>query len=275
MKELTKLPTDAVTVVNSKVITSSLKVAEIFGKQHKDVLKAINNLDLPQDFNQRNFAPVEYLDSKGEKRPAYNISRDGFTILAMGFTGKEAMRFKLDYIQRFNDMESTLRNGPAVPHPQTRSLEGSLIYEVFEGFEIRRLIIDNKIEWCYFDVARALAIKQPYTLLRLAPMSTGFAKRKLEHYGSRIQELIFISTDSLEYLLTSIDAPQKTALLGFIQNRSGQTTAHSEPSMPFTEHIANNFLREENAYLKGKTEALEFSVREIAQLLTIQKHIEI
>ena len=51
----------------------------------------------PEDFNERNFASVKYTDKKGEKRLAYNITKDGFTFLAMGFTGKEAAKFKIDY----------------------------------------------------------------------------------------------------------------------------------------------------------------------------------
>jgi Rha family phage regulatory protein len=72
-------------------MVSSVQVAENFGKQHKDVLRAIKNLDVPEDFNRRNFAPVEYEDKKGEKRPAYLMTRDGFTLLVMGVTGPKAM----------------------------------------------------------------------------------------------------------------------------------------------------------------------------------------
>ena len=105
------MKTDLITITDGKPVTTSLKVADVFGKQHKDVLRAIRELEVPEDFNERNFAPVEYTDAKGEKRPMYYITRDGFTLLAMGFTGKNAMEFKIAYIEAFNEMETRLRNG--------------------------------------------------------------------------------------------------------------------------------------------------------------------
>lgn len=87
----------------------SLYVAKFFEKEHRDVLRAIRNLDCSEDFNQRNFAPAKYRDSKGEKRPCYQMTRDGFVFLAMGFTGKKAARFKEFYIKRFNEMEARIK----------------------------------------------------------------------------------------------------------------------------------------------------------------------
>lgn len=94
---------------NNQVITTSLMIAETFNKQHKDILKSIKTLDIPEDFNERNFAPAKYLDKKGEERPMYEITRDGFTLLAMGFTGTKAMEFKLKYIKAFNEMENAIK----------------------------------------------------------------------------------------------------------------------------------------------------------------------
>lgn len=84
---------------------TSLKVAEYFGKRHNDVLRAIERLDCSDEFNQRNFALVKYKDAKGESRPMYTMTRDGFTFLAMGFHGIKAAYFKEQYITRFNEME--------------------------------------------------------------------------------------------------------------------------------------------------------------------------
>lgn len=99
-------------------MASSLVVARSFGKNHYDVLRDIRNLmgDLPAEFNARNFAAVEYPDAKGEMRPSYQLTRDAFTLLAMGFTGKRALAWKLKYIAAFNAMEAEimrLRQGPA------------------------------------------------------------------------------------------------------------------------------------------------------------------
>jgi Rha family phage regulatory protein len=100
------------TVENGQITTTSLQVAEHFGKTHKSVLRAIRNLDCSTDFNERNFAPVitEYQNGKGgtQEAPAFRIARDGFMFLAMGFTGKEAAQWKEAYITAFNKMESEL-----------------------------------------------------------------------------------------------------------------------------------------------------------------------
>ncbi len=91
-------------------LASSLDVAKVFEKEHFHVLRDIENLlkDIPEDFIATNFGLVEYTDAKGEKRPMYNLTRDAFTLLAMGFTGKKAMRFKVLYIETFNAMEKAL-----------------------------------------------------------------------------------------------------------------------------------------------------------------------
>lgn len=100
----------AVSLVNGIPTVSSLDVAERFGKQHKNVLRDIERLisDLPTDFNGLNFAPVDYTDGKGEKRPMYYLTRDAFSLLAMGFTGKKALVWKVKYIEAFNLMEAEL-----------------------------------------------------------------------------------------------------------------------------------------------------------------------
>lgn len=102
-----------VSVNNNRVVTTSLRIAEYFSKAHKDVLKAISNLETTKDFQERNFSLSFYtreLPNGGSKKePMYYITRDGFTLLAMGFTGKKAMQFKIAYINAFNEMEETLQ----------------------------------------------------------------------------------------------------------------------------------------------------------------------
>ena len=111
--------TNAVAVSNGKVTTTSRKVAEIFGKKHCDVLRAIELLEVPKDFRERNFTFSEYHTQNGIGKTVpykmYTITRDGFTLLAMGFTGKKAMQFKIAYIEAFNAMEAKLRERQSVP----------------------------------------------------------------------------------------------------------------------------------------------------------------
>lgn len=93
---------------NNQATTSSLTVSEVFEKRHRDVLRSIKLLKCSKDFNERNFAPVEYVDQKGEKRTYYDMTRDGWTFLVMGFTGAKAAEWKEKYIAAFNAMEATV-----------------------------------------------------------------------------------------------------------------------------------------------------------------------
>ncbi|EAJ7431869.1 hypothetical protein A0Y09_01555 [Campylobacter coli] len=96
-------------VANDQVTTTSLSVAAVFNKRHDNIIAKIN--ELPQDeFNALNFKAVEYKDKKGELRPCYNLTRDGFSLLVMGFTGEKAYKFKVEFIKAFNEMEKRLKN---------------------------------------------------------------------------------------------------------------------------------------------------------------------
>jgi Rha family phage regulatory protein len=87
--------------------TTSLDVAEKFGKRHDDVLKAIRNLDCSESFKLRNFAGLSQT-VRGGTQKYYIISRDGFSFLAMGFRGKKAAEWKEKFIEAFNEMEKTI-----------------------------------------------------------------------------------------------------------------------------------------------------------------------
>ena len=91
-----------------KIWVSSRDVAEKFGKPHNDVLKNIRRLDCSAEFTAGNFSLSEYKDPTGRTLPQYLMTRDGFTFLAMGFTGAKAARFKEAYIAEFNRMEEEL-----------------------------------------------------------------------------------------------------------------------------------------------------------------------
>lgn len=95
--------------VEGKVTTTSLQVARHFNKAHKSVLRTIQNMECGDEFRRRNFAPAKYIDEQGKPRESYQITRDGFALLAMGFTGKEAIRWKIAYLETFNRMEEALR----------------------------------------------------------------------------------------------------------------------------------------------------------------------
>ena len=97
--------TPQIRLVDGTPVTTSKDIAETFGKRHDDVLRKIASLDCSANFTARNFAASEYEDSTGRKLKCYQITRDGFTFLAMGFTGKRAAQFKEAYIEAFNELE--------------------------------------------------------------------------------------------------------------------------------------------------------------------------
>ena len=91
---------------DGRVLVSSVDVAEHFEKRHKNVIRAIENIAKnDKGFTELNFEPSEYIDPTGRKLPSYYMTRDGFTLLVMGFTGYKAMEWKVKYIKAFNAME--------------------------------------------------------------------------------------------------------------------------------------------------------------------------
>lgn len=100
-------------VRESQVVTTSLRVAEIFSRRHSDVLQSIKSLDCSDGFRERNFSlTLKDKELRGcvvRQDPFYFITRDGFIFLVMGFTGKTAAKYKEAYIYAFNEMEAKLR----------------------------------------------------------------------------------------------------------------------------------------------------------------------
>nr|DAZ71446.1 MAG TPA: regulatory protein [Caudoviricetes sp.] len=94
---------------DKQVVTTSLKVAEIFGKEHKHVMETVRKLTAENSTVRKMFIEDSYLNSRNQQQPMYYMNRDGFTLLAMGFTGSKAMEFKLKYIEAFNKMEQIVR----------------------------------------------------------------------------------------------------------------------------------------------------------------------
>lgn len=91
-------------------VASSRDIAEHFGKEHRNVLRDIDDLKKDVLNFEQMFLSTEIPDNYGRPQRAYLMNRDGFTLLAMGFTGKAALEWKLKYIEAFNAMESELRS---------------------------------------------------------------------------------------------------------------------------------------------------------------------
>lgn len=97
-------------VREGKVVVSSRDVAEKFGKRHDNVLRDIENLECSPEFGRLNFEESSYINKQNKLQPEVLMTRDGFTFLAMGFTGAKAAQFKEAYIAEFNRMEAELKN---------------------------------------------------------------------------------------------------------------------------------------------------------------------
>lgn len=103
---------------DGRVLVSSVDVAEHFEKRHKNVIQSIENLrKSDKSFTGLNFQPSEYEDSSGRVLPSYLMTRDGFTLLVMGFTGYKAIEWKIKYIKAFNAMEAQIAKQAAAALP--------------------------------------------------------------------------------------------------------------------------------------------------------------
>lgn len=132
--EIKKINKEEVTIV------TSLDVAETFGKEHARVIRDIRELQCSDGFRLGNFADTVYMDSHNRNQPMCLITRDGFTLLAMGYTGEKAMQFKESYINQFNAMEKALigkikerEKGIAVRQALTNALQQSQENERMHG----------------------------------------------------------------------------------------------------------------------------------------------
>lgn len=132
--ETAKINKQEVTVV------TSLDIARTFEKEHKHVLRDIRELECSEEFRQSNFEQSSYLNEQNHKQPMYYITRDGFTLLAMGYTGEKAMKFKEAYIKQFNVMERMFQGklierekGIAVRQSLTKALQQSTENERMHG----------------------------------------------------------------------------------------------------------------------------------------------
>lgn len=103
------VPAPLVVLDHGELWTTSTLVAAKFGKRHDNVVQAIERMECSDEFNLLNFKEITYLDDRGREQRAYRISRDGFSFLAMGFTGRPAARWKEEFISAFNKMEREQR----------------------------------------------------------------------------------------------------------------------------------------------------------------------
>lgn len=170
---------------------TSLQVAEHFGKRHTHMLRAIRNLGVSEEFSRLNFGPRDYFDERGKVQPMYDMTRDGFAMLAMGFTGKEALRWKEAYITAFNAMEAKLRALYVAPLLSEK--------EFRNGIKLRDKLV-------LMDQSRS-------TMAALVKKSNRHGRRNLYWQLRQINDTLGIPTEGADVLLGA-DAPALSALEG-------------------------------------------------------------
>ena len=133
---------DLVIMHEQQAVTTSLVLAEVFEKKHQHVLRDIDALKDVSNFGQMFFESDEP-DSYGRNRRIYFMNRDGFTLIAMGYTGSKAMEFKLKYIDAFNKMEKRIKEGTQFRLPTNLTEMSTMIYSVMEDQD-RKIEEQNK-----------------------------------------------------------------------------------------------------------------------------------
>lgn len=112
-------PQALVTNYNGVLVADSLEVADRFGKRHTHVLRSIDDLVAQLSIQSTQnwadyFIPDNYLDKRNREQKRYRLTRDGFSLLVMGFTGPAALHWKLQYIEAFNKMEEKIKTQPDI-----------------------------------------------------------------------------------------------------------------------------------------------------------------
>ena len=134
-----------VTNQNGNLVVSSREVAENFEKQNKHVMEAIRELETSVENPTNLFTPSTYKDSYGREQKEYLLTRDGFTLLAMGFTGQKALQWKLKYIDAFNKMEEVIKKNQLMATSLSPELQVLINLELQQK-ELATAINENKQE---------------------------------------------------------------------------------------------------------------------------------
>lgn len=146
-------------LVTVNMTTTSLQVAKSFEKAHKHVLRAIDNLDCSDEFRNKNFMKENIINSRGRQYESYSITRDGFSFLCMGFTGKKAAKWKELFIEAFNMMESKLlkdndRQGWKAARLQGKAVRRSTTDTIKELVDYATSMGSKNAETYYANVTR-------------------------------------------------------------------------------------------------------------------------
>lgn len=138
-------------------VTDSVKVAQVFGRLHKNVIRSIREIIMSANLlaNDQSFCETTYRDTQGKEQPMYLMTRDGFCALVMRWNGDKANQFKVAFINAFNKMEETIKRlAPATPAiPQTFAQALRLAAEQAETIEMQQKQIEAQAPKVAFATA--------------------------------------------------------------------------------------------------------------------------
>lgn len=184
-----------VEIQGNQVVVASRKVAEHFEKLHKHVLDSIREILSAENSADKFFKEVSYI-YKGRRLPEYIMTRDGFSLLAMGFTGRKALQWKLKYIEAFNRMEEALKH----PKPKQRWLPPQILRCKYFNSVPCMTLADLEFVTGFDHTAALWSLKRyyiPYTMLTKETLFQYRYENNLHTCNSRLIILTQASVVSL------------------------------------------------------------------------------
>ena len=198
-------------------------------------MKKIKQLEIPEDFNLRNFAEITYEDDRGRKQPAYLMTRDGFVLLAMGFTGKRAMEWKIKYIEAFNKMEKALK---LIAEEKAKEVEGKPSRVEAKQVEQKETPeIEHKEVISSLEVAKAINVKHAELLKRIRKVKApNFSQYFIPSFYTtpgnfKRYPMFLITKEGLSLLVSHLQVEEKVKiLLKMIEDFDSKKTKELAPS---------------------------------------------
>lgn len=240
--ELKENTTDMNEIVSTnpmgKNITTSLIVSKIFCKEHKNVVRDIKNLHCSSVFNKLNFERIKHKDSRGRQQDIYEITKDGFSFLAMGYTGDKAAAFKEKFIEEFNKRDALLKNDDYIVkmainilNNRTQLLEAKIlnqkdtIQELAPKAKYHDLVLSSKTDYTTTTIAKELGLSA--IALNKKLKAEGIIFKRDGHYVlfSKYQDKGYTKTRTAAYInsagniRTQINTTWTEAGREFLHNR--------------------------------------------------------
>nr|DAE49507.1 MAG TPA: regulatory protein [Caudoviricetes sp.] len=178
------MPDIILSTQNGEPVASSRQIAENFGKEHKDTLESIRQILAAENSATKSMFYETTFENRGKQYPMYLMNRDGFTLLAMGFTGKTALEWKLKYIAAFNEMEKKLTEQPQLTRSQLLATALIAAHEELEEKDKRIAELTPDAEF-----ARAVCIADNCRTATSIAKDYGLTAEKLNKllYSQRVQ----------------------------------------------------------------------------------------